>query len=108
KAFAVPVDFNSETQFIKVVPGSKNAVWLLLAFKGVIKLFNVQWHLEFMAQVEKGVDPATLFKWDEIASDVLDIEMSADKRHLWILGKDKVEKLDIASGEKESVALSPE
>jgi signal transduction histidine kinase/CheY-like chemotaxis protein/ligand-binding sensor domain-containing protein len=108
RAYSVPVDLSRFNEFLKVVPERENAVWLLLVMDEVVKLFHLQWHKDFMAQVEQGAKPETLFNWKEMASEICDMALSEDGRKLWILGKDELHIRDLASGKTERTPLPPE
>lgn len=108
KAIPVPVEFSEKSEIFKVVPSKNNTVWILLATDGVNKLFQLQWHENFMSELDKGTNPETLFKWKEIAFDVRDMALSEDEKHLWILDSVNLCKRNILSGKIDCIQLAPE
>ncbi|MBK8705746.1 MAG: hypothetical protein IPN33_20750 [Saprospiraceae bacterium] len=108
RAFPVPVDLSQLQSFLKVVPEKENGVWLLLKINDIQKLFHLEWHKDFMVQVEQGAKRETLFNWREVVSNVQDMALSEDERKLWVLGKADLLARDLSAGTTERIALPPE
>jgi signal transduction histidine kinase/AraC-like DNA-binding protein/ligand-binding sensor domain-containing protein len=107
RAFPVPIDLSQLQEFLKVVPEKENAVWLLIKMNDVQKLFQLRWHKDFMAQIERGAKREVLFQWKEMASDVQDMALSEDQRKLWILSKDELSVRELSTGKTQRILLPP-